>query len=167
MAAPKLDMLTALGEEAIFARVAAAQTMTSISQELGCDRVTLWKWIRNGGADRMAAYRAAQVQAADIFAEEAVTILDEAVKCENSHQATIAKARSDSRKWLAERFNREVFGDKQAGVQINVDLGGLHLDALRAKGSMTLAPKPAPLLLEGEVEDDDDGESGAPAQASR
>ncbi len=160
------DKLDELGEEAIFSRVAAAETMKEIAESVGVDRVTLWRWIRRGGDARMTQYRAAQVQAADIFAEEAVRILDEAINCENSHQATIAKARSDARKWLAERMNREVWGESKAGINVQIGVAELHLDALRKHGSVSLSlPIVEAKLLPPEDDDGDDG-SPAPMQAA-
>jgi hypothetical protein len=47
------------------------------------------------------------------------------------HDVARDKLRIQARHWIAERVDRSAWGQQQAAVQIN--LNGLHLDALRAR----------------------------------
>jgi len=50
---------------------------------------------------------------------------------------SLAKSRAEYRRWLAGRLNAEAYGeDKQALLNVNLNVGDLHLDALRRVGHM-------------------------------
>lgn len=68
----------------------------------------------------------------------AVALVDEALELSDRMAVTAAEAAStrlavDTRLRLAGIFNREELGESAAKVQIGIDLGQLHLDALRAR----------------------------------
>jgi hypothetical protein len=69
------------------------------------------------------------------------------------NQINKARLRIDSRKWLAGVDDPDRFGTKQ--TQVNISLGGLHLDALR-KVQADLA-KPVGETIEGEARDVSEG----------
>lgn len=50
-----------------------------------------------------------------------------------------ARERMKFRTWLAGKRDPEVFGEQQAAVQVNLNIGQLHLNALRNRGSVALA----------------------------
>ena len=65
-----------------------------------------------------------------MLADAALEIADDLAR---SDQASTQRdrLRVETRKWLAGKWNQDAYGDKQAPL-INLDLGSLHLDALRA-----------------------------------
>lgn len=130
-------------EDDVLDRVAAAEPLESIAKSYGIHRATLHRWLTSSD-ERKRGYAQAQQASATAHAELSVQILDDAAEDRDisGPQATIAKARADSHKWLAERFDRDTFGADPT-VQMNVlSTGELHLDALRQFGSMERnAPK--------------------------
>ena len=75
--------------------------------------------------------REARAIAAALLAEEALEIMDDADEDKNA----IAKAKGqvELRTWLASRWNRKEYGNDQAQVNVNLNVGQLHLDALRQR----------------------------------
>ena len=61
-------------------------------------------------------------------------------------------------RWFAERFGRDTYGDSGAQVNVQLDIGKLHLEALMAHGSMTRLPPALPVLEARNVTESDDGE---------
>lgn len=147
------------GEEYIWERVADGDSMKTIAQSLGFSRGLLYKWINRDKERRRAKLKEARELSADAHAEDAGEVLDDLSEQPGvtSAEVQLANARANYRKWLAGVRNREEYGERQqAGITVNV--GSLHLDALRAAGSMELSPPSAdgdgePELLEAEVVD--------------
>ncbi len=110
----------------IFAQVAEGKTLKALAEELGISRQVLSTWA-NQGPRRDALARARR--------EAATALIDEALHLTDSVEpetAAIQKAKlqSDLRRWIAGRLSREDWGDQQ-GALVNIDLGRLHLEALR------------------------------------
>ena len=145
------------GEAVVFERIAAAETVGKVAAAFGVSRSSFYGWVKQGGDERRATFEDARRQSADAHAENAVKILDEA-SSDSTAEVTLARAQSDVRKWLATCFNRAQYGDPGVSVKVNnaLNLGQLHLDALKANGMVMHAPKPK--LLEVSVESDDDDE---------
>lgn len=134
------------GVDRIIERVAEGDSLKIIAEQLGISRSFL-SWKVNaipGVKERLVQARKSR---ADKWAEEAIEIADGVDPDPN--QINKARLRIDSRKWLAGVDDPDRFGTKQA--QVNISIGGLHLDALR-KVQAELA-KPAGETIEGEARD--------------
>ena len=75
-------------------------------------------------------------------------------------EASQRRDRSKARQWLAGKWNREMY-ESQKGVNVAISIGGLHLDALRARQANTLPaahvtvsePTSKPALTDGSTVD--------------
>lgn len=136
------------GEAAVFERIAAAETVGKVAESFGVARSSFYGWVKRGGDERRAAFEDARRQSADAHAENALRILDEA-SSKSTAEVTLARAKSDVRKWLATCFNRAQYGDPGVNVKVDnvVSIGQLHLDALKANGHMRLNPYRAGELM--------------------
>jgi hypothetical protein len=77
---------------------------------------------------------AARALAAAALAEEALELLDNVDEDKNA--IAKAKEQANMRTWLASRWNRKEYGS-DAGVNVNiVNMGQLHLDALRHRATV-------------------------------
>jgi hypothetical protein len=134
------------GVDAIIQRVADGDSIKNIADQLGISRSFLsWKINKMPGVkDRLTQARKSR---ADRWAEEALEIADGVE--EDPNKINKAKLRIDTRKWLAGVDDPDRFGTKQ--TQVNISLGGLHLDALR-KVQADLA-RPVGTTIEGEAKD--------------
>jgi hypothetical protein len=88
---------------------------------------------------------AARREAAYVLLDDALRISDE--PAEDSASVQRNRLRSDVRLRTAALWNRDELGDR-AGVTVNLDLGALHLDALRRRAVMHA--RVAPMLGTGE-----------------
>lgn len=114
------------GVDRIIERVAEGESIKDIAAGLGISRSFL-SWKINaipGVKERLVQARKVR---ADKWGEEALEIADNVEPDPN--QINKAKMRIETRKWLAGVDDPDRFGTKQA--QVNISLGGLHLDALR------------------------------------
>lgn len=147
------------GDSVVLGRVASGDTVKSIASDYGVGYDTLRRWL-NATPERKTGYLDAKRDSADALVEEAGQILDDA-PTDSAPQVTKAVKRADHKRWLAGKRDREQYGDDKAGAQVNVnlDLAGLHLDALKAAGSMA-----DHLIPEADVEilDDDGDGAGTP-----
>jgi len=144
------------GEEAIFDRLASGETVGSIADSIyipefkrSPSRSYMYMWRRRGGDERVRKWKEAIVHSADALAEEAGTVLDELVgRAATAADVSLAKSRSEHRRWLATKYNKEKYGDAKAQVEVHLSLGDLHLSALRARGHMDNVPKELPEGIE-------------------
>jgi hypothetical protein len=127
------------GEDAIFDAIATGEPLGKIAKKYGLCRDSVYNWIKAGGPAREERWNEAKVRSADALAEQAGEVLDEAVDVTTSAGASIARARSDYRRWLAQVRSAE-YRDQPAVAVFN--LGELHLDALRTIKSLNRAPGP-------------------------
>lgn len=142
------------------AMIADGEPIWKIGEAYGLSRRSVQKWRDAGGEERRARWDAALRDSAHAHAEAAERILAEGRNPENTAQAQMTKALADLRWKLASVRDRAAYGDTPAAVNVNLDIGQLHLDALRRHGHMELLSKPEPLVLEGRTVDDDaDGNS--------
>jgi hypothetical protein len=121
-----MKKLDDIGENNLFDRLAAGQTMTGLVKELGVGKRLFYKWMRSveGREDR---YYAARKEWANYLAEETLSIADNIA---DASDAQVAKVRIDTRKWLAAQANPDNWAArKDPLVQINIH--DQHLKALR------------------------------------
>ena len=141
-----VEMLKERVEE-VEALLEAGVTQTEIWDALGITRLAWRKWVKDhGGQEVVARARAAR---ADLLAQESLTIADTAE--ERNEAIAKARLRIDTRKWISGAWDREQYGTQAPSTNVQVNLGQLHIEALRAASR---AP------IEGEArpaeEDDDD-----------
>lgn len=133
------------GDTFIFDRIAdgesigkIAKTITLPGQTQPISRPFLYIWRNKGGDERRKGWALAMEASADSAAEDAGDILDELAEetfDPSSGQVSLARARSEYRRWVASVRNKEKYGDAKSEVNVNLSLGDLHLDALRKFGS--------------------------------
>ena len=132
-------------EEEVEVLLEAGVTHREIWESLGVTQSAWRKWKGDGGDAIVARARAARASA---LAEESLTIADTVE--ERNEAVAKARLRIDTRKWISGAWDRETYGTQAPSTNVQVNLGQLHLDALRQQD-------PAP--IEGEArpaEDDDD-----------
>ena len=120
------DLSAMGGPDILLERIASGVTMVAIAEELGVSYGFFSARINKlpGMKERLIEARKGR---ADLYADEAVRIADDAP--EDPNAINKAKMRIDARKWLAGVNDPERYGQKAA--QVNISIGGLHLDALR------------------------------------
>jgi hypothetical protein len=101
----------------------------------------IYDWIHAGGEVREKAWADAKKQSADALVEEGMEILDDPAAGLMASTMTQAKERANYRKWLASMRDRDQYGDQPAvAAQVNVNVGDLHLAAVRETGKMSNLP---------------------------
>ena len=124
------------GDEWFFGRIINGDTMAAIAETVGCSRSFLYQWLDLKRDERRAALAEARKLSADALVEDGGKLLDRLAGTHaTSSEVSLAISRAN-RQWRASRFNRELYGEPRAGVEVNVSIGTLHLDALRARGAM-------------------------------
>lgn len=120
------------GEVYFFGRIAAGAKMGDLAEEFGVSRPWLYTWLKVKARRqvRQAAYEDAKRAAADYHAEEAGSVLDEVREDPTSAEVSLAGKKSDHHRWLATVLDRETYGPKGQEVNVNLDLGQLHIQAL-------------------------------------
>lgn len=142
------------GEDGIFERIADGEPIRTIALTFNVSRPMIYAWIHKT-EEREKKWRAAQKIAAHGFIEDGMQILDQPLEeFDHSGEPSMRKARAEYRRWLAGQYNRDDFGKEESGAKVNVHLnvGELHLDALRQAGRAT----PLPRLTAEEVDDEGD-----------
>jgi len=150
------DIRDAGGDEVIFERIAEGEKLKEIARSFGVSRALLYDWRDRGGDDRKKGWSTAMRARAAAQAEEAGEILDNLVGSEISNaDVKLATERANYRKWLASKLDPETFGEQQ-GVQVQLNISQLHLQALKAANAAATLPasQPAPELLPAEVVED-------------
>jgi hypothetical protein len=130
------------GADAIFERIADGEPIKQIMADYGVSRGMFYLW-KKGDEELELKYKVARELAADAHVENALEILDELEDegdTVTSAQVGAASARANYRKWLATVQNREQYGDQKGGVEVTLNVGQLHLDALRSSGTMPSLP---------------------------
>jgi len=128
-------------EDYVCELVTEGETLRSIAADLSrsanrdISPGTLGAWL-NADPARRAKLVAARKDSAPALVEKAIEILD---NVDNDRDAiAAAKAQSEVRTWLASKYDRQTFGNDTAQVNVQLNLGQLHLDALRQRA--TAAP---------------------------
>jgi hypothetical protein len=121
----------------IAARVEDCTPLITIANELSAElndvvtpqRITAILIAGNGQDAVDARLAQARARASHVYAEESIAIVD--APADTTSEVSRAQSRARSRQWAASRWNRKDYGDDK-GVSVNVTVGSLHLDALRA-----------------------------------
>ena len=90
--------------------------------------------------NRAVYYARARAASAASMADDAQALLDKA----QPGDIAVAREQAKIRQWLAGKYDRTTYGDAAAQVNVQVNLGAQHLDALRVRTVQPL-PEPAPL----------------------
>jgi hypothetical protein len=120
----KLDELIAESEDTdvlndIVGRVAEGESLKAIALSMGIPYSVLWAFL--SVEDRMAKYRQAQEAAADALASEILSVAE---------SSEVVRDKIDARKWLASKWGRKVYGDKnetdgKVGITVIVQREGI------------------------------------------
>ena len=123
-----------------------------VEEEQGCTRAMLSRYVNREleGLDTLAEARA---EGSHGMAESAITIIDE--PAEDKVQAAQRKTQAEMRLKLAGFWNRKEYGEQRGpDVNVNLNLGELHLDALRHREVPRVVARTQPTLppAESDVE---------------
>lgn len=113
--------------------IASGKTILDLANELGCSRTYLSRHLHEQ-PEYSAVIVEARKDAADVLAEQALQIADQlATETDpvTRERIAVAKERIDIRKWLATVNNPERYRQDRAGPQVQINIGELHLDALK------------------------------------
>jgi len=159
------------GTEWVFDQLADGRTVRSIAEELGISRRYLYMWRDRPEAKhelkpmweaavRMSAEADLEASTHDFERLDRVISPDpetgeERRRVPQSAEVQLATGRAKFRQWNAARKDPDKYGDK-SGVEINLNIGDLHLEAMaNAKARHALQP---PMVLEAQVIDEDEDE---------
>lgn len=88
----------------------------------------------NSTKEFKAKLDAARALAAHVLAESSIGVIEELKGTEvTREEVALAKARSDTRQWLASKWNRPAYGADVAQVNVEVNMPGQHLAALQRR----------------------------------
>jgi AraC-like DNA-binding protein len=120
------------GPEYVRDYLAAGGTILDLSNELGCSRTYLSRHL-NAQEEYRPMIAEGRREQADALAEEALQIADSLADADGVTREVIAvaKERIDVRKWLATVNNPDRYQINKGGPQVQINIGQLHLDALR------------------------------------
>lgn len=146
------------GEDAVFERIAAGETFVGIARELGIGQYTIYSWLNRspGREERRAKYAEAQKHAADAHVDIGLDVVEKSLHADSNVEVQAARNIAGYRQWMAEKMNRAKYGKETA--QLNLNIGSLHLDALRELGgeaSQLIEDTEVELLPSGDGEDDE------------
>lgn len=145
------------GDDVIFDRIAAGESIKTIMADYGMARTSFYRWRDNGGEERAKAYEAAKEMSADLLVEQAGEILDDLTQETFLAPASVslAKERASHRRWLA-GVRKAEYGEKppQTNVNLNLSDGRAFLEALKETGlPPVLQAEPVRELLPSATED--------------
>lgn len=153
------------GDQVVFDQIAGGATMEEVASSFRGfiddrpdfpSRSWMYVWINADYVqpERREAWKEAKEIAAHALVDEAGDILDNDGEAPvTSAEMQWLKQRAEHAKWRAKKFNPKEYGDEtKQGVNVNLDIGNLHLEALRSAGSMKQLPtEEDPPMLEAEV----------------
>ena len=135
-----VDIFVRGGMEWFLDEISDGKPLTKIAKQLSCSTRLMYDWIRWGDdeGERWAAFQTARQLSATALAEQGMEELANA----RSSDTAIVRERVAHKRWLAERYDRETFGQQKEAVQVNINLSQLHIDALKASPAVaTTIPK--------------------------
>ena len=113
------------GEGFVFEAVMGGMSTAQVCRIADVSRGMLYEWLHKD-PERYERYQDARKIGAHAMVDEALEIVDSA----DALSIGVDRERAKTRMWLAERANKKDFG-KEAGVQVTLSIGDLHLQALR------------------------------------
>lgn len=133
-------------EDQIFEAIADGFSIREVAKRFGgVGREIFYHWLEQSSPETKQRWAEARKRSAEAHAEKALDVLDEAGNAELLIPAEVSLAREKSgyHRWLAGVLDKDTFGPPNAaGVQVNLNIGELHLNALKAGGG-------APAHLQG------------------
>ena len=140
------------GEDFVYGQLSNGITYSKLAILLGCDRRLFFSW-RKMSEDRLERCEYFRVMGAGVLAESSVDeLVDMQGQDVTSAEVSLARATSNSKRWLAGKVDPATWGEKQV-VDINVSADNLFMDALRAGSKKWLARDDERLRLEAGDED--------------
>ena len=140
---PIIDKWLALygGDQLIFDMIRNGMSLTEISKKLNINPSTLLRW-KNVDPARVKGFKEAMVDASHLYIEQAELLLEELRFKEkvSRHEQKAILELVKFKKWKASVLNRANYGkapkrDSSTTINNNIDLGDLHLTAVRAAGA--------------------------------
>lgn len=113
------------GVEALLVRFAEGESLQKLANAFRCRPSHISAILRSD------KWREKYEQAKKLKAEMAIEKGLEAVREATPETVGVAKLTWEAEKWLAGKLDPEAFGEKQQPL-VNISVGALHLDALRA-----------------------------------
>ena len=108
---------------------------------------------RFGEDETERAIDRARSRASHLYAEDALTIVDE--PADTNVEVSRAASRARARQWLAEKYNPRAYGSSK-DVSVSISIGSLHLAALQAvpiaTASAHLLPMPSSEVLPDDMQ---------------
>ncbi len=113
------------GMEALLVRFAEGQSLQDLANAFGCKPAQIASLLRH--PDWKEKYEHAKKIKAELAIDKGLR----AVEYATPETASVAKLQWEAQRWVAGKLDSDAYGDKpQVAVQVN--LGSLHLDALRS-----------------------------------
>jgi hypothetical protein len=106
------------------------------------------RWLRNqygGEAVKARLTLARRHFGSHALVEQALATADAVT---NKDAAVLAKLQNDLRLWIAERWNRDDYGTARGGVNLQLNIGQLHLDAMRQRNIRETLELPAMAIVD-------------------
>jgi len=112
--------------ETIYEWIANGDSIERLAERLGIAKTGVWGWIqRPEHIDHVA--RARKIRASKLV-DESLEIADTALP----EDVPKAKLRTDIRRFIASKLDRDTWGDDR-GPQVAIQINGLHVDSLRVR----------------------------------
>lgn len=119
---------------------AAGKTLIALANEISDDESinppidgrTIRRWLDRKFDKQEVEERLAEAREAGAYAMVDAALHD-AEQLTDKDQAPVVRVRNDARFWTAQRFNRRQLGEPKAGVSLTLNVGSLHLDAMRQR----------------------------------
>lgn len=129
------------GDAVILDRIADGDTITKIARDWDVSRRMIYDWIHLD-EEREQAWAKAKTMSADALVDQAADALESAPATPTNADVSLIDKRVNFKKWLAAKRDRDQYGEEEKrGVEVNVNLQELHLNALREAGGMNGHPK--------------------------
>ena len=132
--------------EFVYDYIAGGKTLSDMAELFGVSRSYLSRNL-NKIPEIKDTLERARLEAADTFAEQTIKMADDlAAKFDSgqdvkNERVAILREQTSNRKWWAAMANPERYG--KSDINVNINLGDLHLDALRKTRSNVIDITPA------------------------
>ena len=132
------------GEDFVFERIMGGASTSDVSRLCDVSRGMFYEWLHKD-PERWGRYMDAREIGAHAMADQALDIVDHS----DIMNITVDRERAKMRTWLAERANKKDFGKDRGDVNLNLNIGDLHLEALQS--AQKALPEPEVVDAEFEV----------------